>query len=317
MPTGAELVADLPPNAGGLGPDGITVRDGMILDMLAQEYSPPYEWVQLVSATDRGVMRLLVGADAVKIGDEYDSVRVNLSQLSAQALADRHDCALLTPKLNDLVWEQAAAKPPPMTIAPYPDTKTWAMEQHSRRIDAALPPSWQPNLLVGNVGKGAVNSTLLWNPEPRPSKMAIYGWHVGPSYPNARPAATPDGGLVIQPESIKHQAYFEDYSATVRFVRREVELTDDSGTRVLDIAEVATDPELCGFVSHAGPVIMRHPGITCPSAVAGNGAPPTACPVPGGGPPPQPPPGGGATTTAALVVGGVLFATTIAYFATR
>lgn len=315
MPGGAQLVADLPPDAGGLGPDGITVRDSMILSMLADDYSPPYEWVQLVSATPRGVMRLMVGADAVKIGDEVDAVRVNLSQLAAQVLADRHDCALLTPKLDDLCWEQSAAKPPPMTFDPYPADQTWAMEQHSRRIDDALPAGFSSSLLVGNVGKGGVNSTLLWSPEPRPDKMAIYGWHI-PS--GGKPAATPDGGRVIQPESIKHVSYFEDYSATVRFVRREVELSDDSGVHVLDIADVATDPELCQFVSHAGPVILRHPGVGCPSVVAGDGSPPTACPVPGGVmPPPAGTDDGTRSTSAALLIGGVLFASVVAYFATR
>ena len=316
MPSGTELVAELPPVRGGMDEDGLPIRDSMILGMLADNYSPPYEWVQVVSATDRGVLRMLVGADAVKIGDEVDAVRVNLSGLAAQVLADRHDCCLLTPKLDDLCWEQSAAKPPPMTINPYPADQTWAMEQHSRRIDDALPAGLSPSLLVGNVGKGAINSTLLWSPQPRPDKMAIYGWHVPPTYPQCRPAATPDGGHVIQPESTVHVSYFSDYSSTVRFVRREVELTDERGIHVLDIADVATDLELSPFVSHSGPVILRNPGVACPSVVAGNGAPPTACPVGGGGATP-PPPGGGITSTAALVVGGVLFATVAAYFATR
>jgi hypothetical protein len=319
MPTGSQLVAELPPNGQALGPDGIPERDRMILDMLGAGYSPPYDWTQLVSATDRGMMRLLVGADAVKVGDESDAVRVNLSQLAAQELADRHDCALLTPKLNDLVWEQSAVKPPPMTIDPYPDSQTWAMVEHSRRLDEALPLGMPPSMLVANVGKGAVNSTLLWRPEPRPAKMAIYGWHVPSGH---EPAATPDGGRVIQAESIRHVAYFVDYSATVRFVRREVEFTDDSGSRVLDLAAVAADPELCQYVSHAGPVVMRHPGIPCPPAVSlvgGGGKLPCGCPPPSGaiGPSPTPSPAAGGVSNTALVIGGVLFASAIAYFATR
>jgi hypothetical protein len=282
----------------------------MILDMLGHEYSPPYEWVQIVSASPRGMLRLLVGADAVKMGDESDAIRVNLCQLAAQELADRHDCTLLTPKLNDLRWEQSAIKITPTTFAPYPADQTAAMVAHSRAIDAKLPPNLPGNMIVGNVGKGAVNSTLLWNP-PKPAKMAIYGWHIPAA---GEPAATPDGGRVIQAESTKHVAYFEDYSATVVYVRREVELTTDAGTQFLDIADIALDPELCSFVSHAGPVIMRHPGIGCPPVVAGGGAP-SACPIPGGGAPPPTQPSG--ASTAALVVGGVVLATAAAYFATR
>lgn len=311
MTAATELVSQLPPDAVALGPDGIPIRDRMILDMLAAEQSPPYEWAQIVSASPRGMLRLLVGADAVKLGDESDAIRVNLCQLAAQELADRHDCTLLTPKLNDLTWEQSAIKLSPSTIKPYPASHTAAMVQHSRTIDGKLPPNMPPNMIVGNVGKGAVNSTLLWNP-PKPAKMAIYGWHVPTGWD---PAATPDGGRVIQPESTRHVAYFVDYSATVRYVRREVELTTDAGTQFLDIADVGLDPELCSFVSHAGPIIMRHPGIGCPPVVAGGGAP-SACPIPGGGAPPPPAQPSG-VSTAALVVGGVVLATAAAYYATR
>jgi hypothetical protein len=319
MTAASALVAELPPNHGGYGADGIPVRDRMILDMLAAEQSPPYEWVQLVSVKGDRALRLLVGADAVKIGDESDAIRVNLCALAAQELADKHDCALLTPKLNDLVWEQSAAKLSPSNISPYPADATSAMVQHSRTIDAKLGPHFPPNMLVGNVGKGSINSTLLWAP-PKPGKMAIYGWHVAKTYPGARPAATPDGGHVIQAESIKHVAPFVDYSATVRYVRREVELSTKAGSQLMDISDVALDPDLCDLVSHAGPVIMRHPGVPCPELVGGPGKPPCGCPVPPSGSPPPPKPKAGpveAVPPLALVVGGVAFASAVAYFATR
>ena len=325
MTAASVLLAQLPSNHGGYGPDGLPVRDRLILDMLAAEQSPPYEWVQLVSQKGDRTLRLLVGADAVKIGDETDAIRVNLCQLAAQELADGHNCALLTPKLNDLVWEQSAIKLTPSTISPYPADATGAMVQHSRMIDAKLPPQFPPNMLIGNVGKGAINSTLLWKPQPLPGKMAIYGWHVGKTYPGARPAATSDGGHVIQPESTLHVAPFVDYSATVRFVRREVELSTPDGSRLMDLSEVALDPDLCDLVSHAGPVIMRHPGVPCPespTALVGGGGgakPPCGCPIPPAGTPGTTP---SATTrepfpTMAVVVGGVALASAVAYFATR
>lgn len=312
MSAASALLAELPETAGELGLDGIKERDRLILDMLYAGQAPLYEWVQLVSAGPAGVLRMLVGADAVKIGDETDSVRVNLCQLAAQELADRHDAALLTPKLVDLRWEQAGAKLLPTTIDPYPADQTWAMVRHSREIDSKLPPGWPPNMVIGNVGKGAVNSTLLWNP-PKPDRMAIYGWHwAGGAYP----AVLPDEGRVIQPESIRHLAYFVDYSATVVLLRREVEFTNDQGSSVRDIADVATDPELHHLVSASGPVIMRHPGVACGATEMGNpeGGLPVACPVPSAGAPPT---SAAPISNWALAAGGVALAGTVAYFATR
>jgi hypothetical protein len=280
--------------------------------MLYAGAAPPYEWAQIVSASELGICRLLVGVDAVKIGDADDSVRVNVCQLAAQELADRHDCALLTTKLVDLRWEAAGAKPTPTTIAPYPADHTWAMVEHSRRIDQKLPPGFPVNMLVGNVGKGAVNSALLWEPQPRPDKMAIYGWH---SPAGKYDAVTRGLGRVIQSESIKHFAHFVDYSATVVMVRRELELTDDSGSRVLDIGDMATDPRLWPLVSASGPIIMRHPAIACPPLEGGNGPGPVACPLPPSAPPA--PSSARRLPTGPLIFGGVALALGVAYFATR
>jgi hypothetical protein len=319
MTAASALIAELPANHGGYEPDGLPVRDRLILDMLSAGEAPPYEWVQIVSSSPRGTLRLLVGADAVKIGDETDSIRVNLSQLAAQRLADRSDCLLLTPKLNDLRWESCGAKLTPSNIAPYPADKTEAMVQHSRMIDAKLPEGYPPNMLVGNVGKGAVNSTLLWQP-PNPTHMAIYGWHVPKTDPLARTAATPTGGYVIQRESIKHLANFVDYSATVVYARREAELATEEATRVVDLADIALDPEWCDLVSASGPVIMRHPAIPCPdpTALVGGAVEPAACPLPPGGTPPIPAPSAApAVPTAALVAGGVGLALAVAYYATK
>lgn len=324
MASGPELVATLPPDGGAAYPDGTRERDRAIMRLLREPgNAPPVEWVQLVSSGPQGILRMLVMADVVRLG-ETDPIRVNLSHPAAQQFADEYECAIVTPKINDLIWDQAPAKITYSNIVPYPEDATAAMVEHSRRIDAKLPPGLPENVLRANLGKSYVNSNLLWQPGNE-DRACIYGWHTtDPAIPRPTPgprdAVTRDGQRVIQPVSVKHWAHFVDYSQTVRYVRREAELADDYSTRVVDLGELAQDPKWCEYISAEGPVILRHPMVTCPTpeAFMGGSVPPVACPVPSGGKPPPPPPSSAAEfPTWPIIVGGVGLALGVAYFATR
>lgn len=249
---GSDFIAMLPEKPG-------EAREQLILATVESGYYATIEWKEILLSYAGHEAKVFVSCDALRIGDDDDSVRVTTSHLTAQRIADRLDCVLVTAKLSDLIYYHADVKLAPHTQTP--DRKmayTSRMVQHHEAVEAELDGRTG---LVAPVGKDWANTNRL---KGRPGRAANYGWHS----PTGRyQAVTQQGGRVWQPgPGITHVAGFTDYSQVVRLVRRTM-MVKPAGTErfvEMDIDDVARDSTLCGLVSSEGPVVMRHPAVARP-----------------------------------------------------
>ncbi|HEY1378725.1 MAG TPA: hypothetical protein VGF55_18140 [Gemmataceae bacterium] len=174
--------------------------------------------------------------DYLAVGTDADFVRVPMSPLTAQRIADAFGCVLPTRKVVDDAYRQAAVKldPVPLTEAREAvETFVRHNGQIERQRAGILPPVNRRGLIAG-IKKDVVVTNRLGE---RPNRVAIYGWH--------KPDGTP-----IQPLSIVHVNWYVDYSHGVRLMKRV--LVVDGKPR--DVRPVLHAADLCGLLSDEGPI---------------------------------------------------------------
>lgn len=173
-----------------------------------------------------------VTPDYLALGSDTDFVRMPMTPMSAQALADRFGFVLPTRKLVDAIYEQSELKikPSPLRAGPRMTSNAF-YEMHQKMIEQHVGPKNREKLIAGHK-KDIVVSNILTR---RPHRVAIYGWHTRRGKP-------------IQPLSIFHIDSYADYSHGIRFVLEEMEV--DGKKR--SVAEVMRDPELSKLVSDEG-----------------------------------------------------------------
>jgi peptidoglycan hydrolase-like protein with peptidoglycan-binding domain len=177
--------------------------------------------------------------DYLAIGSDEDFVRIPMSSLTAQQIADAFGCVLPTRKLVDEVYRQSDVKLTPIPMKP--TSQMMSNEyylQHQRKIEAQRAGKPLGALTSGHK-KDVVLSNVL---DAKPDRVAIYGWH----QPNGKP---------IQPLSTVHENTYADYSHGARLI---------GGTMVVDgversVADVLRDPVLSALLSDEGPI--RNPRI--------------------------------------------------------
>jgi len=183
----------------------------------------------------RGVYYVM--PDYLAVGSDGDFVRVPLTPLPAQAIADKLRCVLTTRKMADDIYRKAEVKldPRPMT------EKREAVEtfiEHNRIIEEQRKGQ-KLGLLVAGIKKDVVISNRL---KEKPGRVAIYGWH------------TLDG-KPIQGLVIVHGQGYVDYSHGVRLVAGRM-LVDG---KEMNVGDVLKDPNLCALVSDEGPIDVKYP----------------------------------------------------------
>jgi hypothetical protein len=170
--------------------------------------------------------------DYLAVGSDEDFVRVPMSPLTAQKIADAFGCALPTRKIADDVYKQAAVK-----LAPIPLTKDReavnTFIEHNRQIEEQRAGK-QLGLLVAGIKKDVVVTNRLGE---KPNRVAIYGWHKL-------------DGTPIQPLTIVHVNWYVDYSHGIRLMKRTVDV--DGKPR--DARSVMHSKELCGLLGDEGPI---------------------------------------------------------------
>ncbi|WP_437604921.1 hypothetical protein WMF20_27415 [Sorangium sp. So ce834] len=241
---GTDFVARLPERA-------CAAREEALLEAVQDGHLAPIDWVPVHS--EHGELRatFLVSADALRVGDAQDSVRINASARTTQRIADLIECAMLTTRLCDLVWEQATVRIQPCIGAPDPTmANTSRMLEHHRRVEERVAGRTG---LIENVGKHWVLTNRLAG---RRDRAANYGWYdPGAAHRHGR-------HTLWQPLGLAHDLDHVDYSQVVRLVRRRC--TVDGAER--DLFEVMTDPALAGLVSSEGPLrVLRQPGVPEPA----------------------------------------------------
>lgn len=151
------------------------------------------------SATTKPVT-IWVTPDYLAVGHDTNFLRVPLTPMTAQRLADRLGCALPSPGLADAIWRAAKVQldPEPMPPGPTMTTVTAFLEHHNR---IERQRAGRGGLLAGH------KKDVVFVPGAT-NRVAIYGWHR-------------TNGQPIQPLYTRHAATWVDYSHGIRLVWNE------------------------------------------------------------------------------------------------
>lgn len=180
-----------------------------------------------VSTTDPSTGKIIkafyfVSPDYLSIGTDADWARINITPLAAQKIADSFDCFLPTRKMVDDIYKAATVKLEPVPMYAFRDS-TPTMWHHHLIIEGQR--NGRKGLIAG-IRKDVVISGKI-SRDPKPDRVAIYGWH------------KPDG-KPIQPLYTGHIYWWVDYSQAIRLVYRKIKV----GKKWMDYTEVLSDPVL-------------------------------------------------------------------------
>lgn len=161
--------------------------------------------------------------DYLAIGSNEDFVRIPMNSHTAQKIADLFECSLITRKMVNDVWKQAAVK-----LAPIPMTPGAQMlsndyfGKHQQSIEKARAGKPLGALTAGQKKDVVISNALL----KKPKSVAIYGWHKL-------------NGAPIQPLSTVHYYTYADYSHGVRLAARDAKV-DGNPMLLTDVLKSAT-----------------------------------------------------------------------------
>jgi hypothetical protein len=142
--------------------------------------------------------------DYISVGTDANWARVPLTPMVAQKIADSFYCFLPTRKLVNLVYEQAVVKLPPEPLFAFRDSSV-TLWQHHLIIEGLR--KGRKGLIAG-IKKDVVLSAKI-SENPKPNRVAIYGWHR-------------TNGQPIQPLYTGHVNSYVDYSHGARLVYRAI-----------------------------------------------------------------------------------------------
>ena len=177
-----------------------------------------------------------VAPDYLAVGTDTDFVRVPLTPMAAQPVADFWGCSLPTRKMVDQIYKQADVKLAPKPLIENREALATFI-QHNQIIEGQRAGK-RLGALVGGIKKDVVITNLL---QQRAHRVAIYGWHQL-------------DGVPIQPLTTVHVDWYVDYSHGIRLVKRAMIV--DGQPR--DLWDVLKDPDLCFLVSDEGPITVPH-----------------------------------------------------------
>ncbi|HZZ43422.1 MAG TPA: hypothetical protein VFE58_10840, partial [Tepidisphaeraceae bacterium] len=165
-------------------------------------------------------------------GREGDLFRMPLTPMTAQEIARKLDCSMITRKVSNDIYAHAAVK-----LEPRPLTeKREAVEtlyQHNQIVEGQLQEmKAKGGDLVAGQKKDVVITPLLKN---KPGKVAIYGWHKL-------------DGKAIQPLYLGHVNWYVDYSHGIRLMSNHLVVDGKEMT----VGEVLTSSTLSSLLSDEG-----------------------------------------------------------------
>ena len=177
----------------------------------------------LDSTTNRTIhATYYVSSDYVSIGTDNDWVRIPLTPMAAQQLADTLHCFLPTKKIVDDIYQQAKIKLSPISMFAFRDSAI-TMYQHHLMIEGQR--KLKKGLIAG-IKKDLVLSDKIIR-HNKPDREAIYGWH----QLNGKP---------IQPLYAGHVNWWVDYSHGTRLIYRKIKVDG----KLIDYIDILKNPRL-------------------------------------------------------------------------
>lgn len=167
-----------------------------------------------------------VSPDYLCVGTDSDFLRLPVTPLAAQRIADMLGCFLSTPKICDDVYRVARMKLEPVPMMCERETfNTFVV--HNYIIEGQR--KGRKGLVAGHKKDVVIAGAL----SGKPGRIALYGWH------------KPDG-KPIQPVYTGHIMRYVDYSHGFRLVKREIWVDG----KKMDYAEVLAHPEYWRALSY-------------------------------------------------------------------
>jgi len=209
-------------------------RDSFALEQLLKGNAPGFlhRFVPVnVSYTDSSKAKTYratyyVSPDYLSVGTSDDWARINITPYAAQLIADTLHCFLPTRKMVDDIYKAAAVKLEPVPMYAFRDS-TPTMWQHHLIIEGQRQGK---KGLIAGIKKDVVISPKI-NQDPRPQRVAIYGWHK-------------TDGTPIQPLYTGHIYWWVDYSQGIRLVYRKIKVDG----KWMDYTEMLQDPVLSKLI---------------------------------------------------------------------
>lgn len=220
-------------------------RDKFILKLLRQGHVPSFvhelEPVHIKETIDGRVWSatIYVVPDYLALGHDDDWLRIPMTPMAAQLIADYYGFLLPTTKMVDLIYRQAGRKltPKPLPPGKYMTSNLY-YKRHQDFIQKSLGSEMPSELVAGHKKDIVITNRLL----TKRRRVAIYGWH--------RPTGKP-----IQPLSLVHGDSYADYSHGVRLISHTAKL---NGVYV-PIVDILTHPKASRLLSYEGP--LRRPRL--------------------------------------------------------
>ena len=145
-----------------------------------------------------------VTADYLSIGSNNNFARVPMTPMAAQQIADSLKCFLPTRKMVNDIYNHAKIKLEPMPLVNFRDSAI-TFYQHHLIIEEQRK---NRHGLIAGIKKDVVLSSKITT-DPKPNRVAIYGWH----QLNGKP---------IQPLYTGHVNWYVDYSHGIRLVYQTI-----------------------------------------------------------------------------------------------
>ncbi|HEY6900473.1 MAG TPA: hypothetical protein VI233_07515 [Puia sp.] len=161
-----------------------------------------------------------VAPDYLSIGTDDDWVRVPLTPMAAQEIADSLGCFLPTRKMVDDIYGQAKVRLEPVPMYAFRDSSI-TMWQHHLMVEGQRRGR---RGLIAGIKKDVVISGKV-SRDAKPDRVAIYGWH----------RLT---GVAIQPLYTGHVNWYVDYSHGIRLVYRTIWVNG----KAMDYVDVLKSP---------------------------------------------------------------------------
>lgn len=211
------------------------------------------EWDEVLSEHEGHKLYIRVIRDGMKVG----GVRVAASAKVLQQIADLLDSILLTPRVIDLIWQQAQVRFDPVINEKGVIVANMTSEHYSTLVDAEVEKKGgDQGGLIDSIGKYWVLSNRLAQAglEFGKANACNYGWL---SSTGQYRAITP-GLKLWQEPGYRHNDDHVDPSQLVRLMARGARLirAGGDGEEQVDLVDVVGDPALAPLVNHDG--VLRY-----------------------------------------------------------
>jgi len=190
------------------------------------------------SATEETVNAYyFVMPDYLCIGTNDDFMRMPIQPKYAQQIANHFDCFLSTKKISDDVYKSAVIKlePHPLTID---RDSLYTFVEHNSIIEEQRQS--REGLIAGHKKDVIITHKII--KDPRPNRVALYGWHKL-------------DGTPIQPVYTGHVDWYVDYSHGFRLVQQMIYI-NGAPMHYIDVmkhplySRLICDEEDCDFYAY-------------------------------------------------------------------